>query len=133
MEYLKLRRQELLKNQAHNQFFVPHNVLDEEKFLNMKLSSQMLYIHLCKLKNRLQKENFYRHIKTLARETGMNVKTVIKAKQELIKAQYIGVDRDYYTSSGNRSADVFYLNGYCSSGTQQPKKGHVVNNPKKCI
>lgn len=97
---------------VNNQFFVPHNVLEEDKFLSMPLSAQMLYVHLCKLKNRLKKEKFFRHIETLARETKMNKNTIIKAKQLLIKTQYIGVEKDYYTSSGNRAADIFHLNGY---------------------
>lgn len=95
-----------------NQFFVPHNVLEEVKFIEMPLSAQMLYIHLCRLKNRLQRNNFFRDIRTLAKETGMNPKTISKAKKILVKAQYIGVERDCYTASGNRSADVFHLNGY---------------------
>jgi hypothetical protein len=52
-----MKESQLLKRiktmKAKNQFFVPHNVLEEEKFLNMSLSAQILFIHLCKLKNRL--------------------------------------------------------------------------------
>jgi len=95
-----------------NQFFVPHNVLEDEKFINLKLSSQMLYIHLCRLKNRLKTDNFFRHIKTLAKETKMNVNTVKNAKKELVKLQYIIVKRNHCPISGNRSADIFYINGY---------------------
>jgi len=101
-----------MKKLAHNQFFVPHNVLEEIKFLEMPLSAQMLYIHLCRLKNRLRCEKFFRDVRTLAKETGMNKKTITIAKALLVKNQYIGVERDYYTASGNRSADVFHLNGY---------------------
>lgn len=101
-----------MNNKASNQFFVPHNILEEDNFLSMPLSAQMLYIHLCRLKNRMKKENFYRHISTLARETKMNKNTVIKAKQILIEKQYIGVERDWYSSTGFRSADRFHLNGF---------------------
>jgi len=97
---------------VNNQFFVPHNVLEEEKFLNMSLSAQMLYVHLCRLKNRLKIEPFFRDIKTLSRETGMHINTVKKAKKELINNLYIDIERDYYTHSGFRSADRFKLNGY---------------------
>lgn len=107
-----------LEKMVYNQFFVPHNVLEEEKFISLTLSAQMLYIHLCRLKNRLRKNKFYRDIRTLARETGMNKDTITKAKRKLIKAQYIGVERDHYTSSGNRSADLFHLNGYRYKGSQ---------------
>lgn len=95
-----------------NQFFVPHNVLEEDKFISMSLSAQLLYIRLCKIRNRMKSEKFYRDIRTLAKETGMNRNTITKAKKELVEAQYIGVERDFYTATGNRSADVFHLNGY---------------------
>ncbi len=101
-----------MKKTVNNQFFMPHNVLEEAKFINMSLSAQILYVHLCRLRNRLQSEKFYRDIATLSKETGLHRHTLTKAKKELLKAQYIGVERDYYTSSGNRSADVYHLNGY---------------------
>jgi hypothetical protein len=100
-----------MKKSADNQFFVPHNVLEEEKFVSLSLAAQALYFRLCKLKNRLG-DNFYRDLNTLAREMKLHRNTIIKAKKELIKAQYIEVIRDHYTASGNRSADVFHLNGY---------------------
>ena len=100
-----------MKKTVDNQFFVPHNVLEEDKYIKLSLSSQVLYIRLCKLKNRLG-DKFYRDLDTLSRETGLSRRSVINAKKELIKTQYIGVERDCYTASGNRSADVFHLNGF---------------------
>lgn len=110
-----------MAKKVENQFFVPHNVFEEDKFLSMHLSSQLLYVHLCRLKNRLQQDKFYRDLKTLSRETKMNKNTVSKAKMELLENQYIGIDRDFYTASGNRSADVFHLNGYRYKDTQDTK------------
>ncbi len=102
-----------MKKLPKDQFLVPHNILEESKFISMSLSAQMLYIHLCKIKNRMKdQEKFYRHISTLEKDTGLHRNTITKAKSELINAQYIEVERDYYTTSGNRSADVFHLNGY---------------------
>ena len=114
-----------MKNVAENQFFVPHNVLEEAKFISMPLSAQILYIHLCRLKNRLRMNKFFRDVRTLSKETGMNKETISKAKKILIKAQYIGVERDYYTSSGNRSADLFHLNGYRYKGSQYTEKAYT--------
>jgi len=111
-----------MTKKANNQFFVPHNILEEDKFLSLPLSAQMLYIHLCKLKNRLQKEKFYRDLKTLSRETKMNKNTISKAKMLLLEKQYIGIDRDFYLTSGNRSADQFHLNGYRYKDVQDTKK-----------
>lgn len=106
-----MKKQKKINKEAYDQFFVPHNVLEEDKFISLSLSAQALYVRLCKLKNRLG-EKFYRDVNTLARETGLSRRSVINAKKELVKAQYIGVERDCYASSGNRSADVFHLNGY---------------------
>lgn len=111
-----------MTKKVDNQFFVPHNVLEEDKFLSLPLSAQMLYIHLCKLKNRLQTEKFYRDLKTLSRETKMNKNTISKAKMILLEKQYIGIDRDFYIASGNRSADRFHLNGYRYKDGQDTKK-----------
>jgi hypothetical protein len=99
------------KKKVVNQFFVPHNVLEEHKFLSLPLSAQMLYIHLCRLQNRLGKK-FYRSISTLSHETGINQKTIKQAKAKLKDAQYIDITRDYYLHNGFRSADRFSLNGY---------------------
>lgn len=100
-----------MKKSVDNQFFVPHNVLEEDKFISAPSCAKVLYIYLCKLQNRLG-ANFYRDLNTLAKDTGMKRRTVIRAKKWLLKAQYIGVERDCYTASGNRSADRFHLNGF---------------------
>jgi len=94
-----------------NFFKFPHNVLEENKFLLMQKSSQLLYLHLCKLKNRLG-DNFYRSVDTLSKDTNFNRNTIKKAKKELVKNLYIDVERDHYICNGNRSADRFHLNGY---------------------
>jgi len=97
---------------VHNQFFLPHNVLEEANFKNMPFSAQILYIHLCRLKNRLKIEPFYRDLKTLSIDTGMSIRTLKRAKKVLLKNQYIDIERDYYVHSGFRSADRFRLNGF---------------------
>jgi len=101
-----------MRKKVENQFFVPHNVLEEVKFTEMSLSAQILYIHLCRLKNRLKKEPFFRDLKTLSRDTGLHINTLKRAKKELVKNLYIDIERDYYTHNGFRSADRFALNGY---------------------
>ena len=101
-----------MKKKAHNQFFVPHNVLEEAKFISMPLSAQILYIHLCRLQNRLKSDHFYRDVRTLEKETGLHRNTLTEAKKTLVKNKYIDIERDYYISGGFRSADRFHLNGY---------------------
>lgn len=97
-----------------NQFFVPHNVLEEVKFTSMPLSAQILYIHLCRLKNRLKVDPFYRDVRTLERETGLHRNTLTIAKKKLVENLYIDIERDTYSANGFRSADRFHLNGYRS-------------------
>ncbi len=106
----------------YNQFFVPHNVLEEDRFIKMTSSAKVLYMYLCKLKNRMpNKINFYRSIQSLSRDTGMCIKTIKKAKKELIKNMYIDVIRDTFLHTGFRSADRFVLNGYKSKDQKTPK------------
>ena len=100
------------KKKANNQFFVPHNILEEAKFKKMPLSAQILYIHLCRLKNRLKTEPFYRDLETLKIDTGLGISTLKRAKKYLVDNLYIDITRDYYSHSGFRSADRFNLNGY---------------------
>ncbi len=103
-----------MKNQPINNFFVPHSVLEDEKFYNQKPCTQLLYIHLCKLTNRYSDENgwFWRSLKSLSRDTGLNIKTVIRAKKELLENKFIDVEAGYYEHSKKRTYDYYRLNGF---------------------
>lgn len=100
-----------MNKKASNQFFVPHNVLEEERFIRMNKCAQILYIHLCRLKNRLG-QGFYRDMKTLSRDTNIHVNTLKKAKKELLTNHYIDIERDHFEHGGYRTADRYFLNGY---------------------
>jgi hypothetical protein len=99
------------KEKYSNYFPTPHNVLEDYKFQSLSLSARILYIYLCKLKNKLG-DSFYRSLETLSKDTGLNINSIKKAKKELMKGLYIDITRDYYIHSGFRSADRFKLNGY---------------------
>ena len=101
-----------MKKKMDNQFTIPHNVLEDAKFIDLSLSAKVLYMYLCKIRNRMQTEQFYRSIKTLVKDTGLNKNTLSSAKKELLKCEFIGIDRDFFLSSGHRAADRFHLNGY---------------------
>lgn len=98
--------------QDTNWFKTPHNVLEDAKYIALPLSAQMLYIHLCRLKNKISQERFYRNMPTLIKETGMSERTLQRAKKVLLKAEYIGIERDAYKANGHRKADIYHLNGF---------------------
>lgn len=100
--------------QANNQFFVPHNVYEEKRFLSQAPSTKFLYSVLCKLKNRLQQKDgwFYRSIPDLMVDSGLSEKTVKRAKKELLVNKYIDIKRGKEAHFKDRSPDFFRLNGY---------------------
>ncbi|MHA1738163.1 MAG: helix-turn-helix domain-containing protein [Candidatus Heimdallarchaeota archaeon] len=100
-----------MTDKASNQFFMPHNVLEEAKFRNQTPSAKILFMYLCKLKNRLG-DDHYRSIGSLAHDAGLSINSIKSAKKELEKNMYLDVKRDYFLNSGYRSADRFHLNGY---------------------
>lgn len=94
-----------------NYFPLPHNVLEDVKFKSLSPSARLLYVYLCKIKNRIG-DNFYRSIETLSQDTGLHTNSIKRAKKELVKALLIDIERDYYSHNGYRSSDRFKLNGY---------------------
>lgn len=99
---------------ASNQFFVPHNVWEEDRFLSMPDSAKTLHTVLCKLKNRLEQKDgwFYRSIKDLMNDTHLSERTVKRAKKLLFKLKYIDIKRGKEAHFTDRSPDYFRLNGY---------------------
>lgn len=86
-------------------FMVSHDTLTDTGFLKLPLSAQMLYIHLCRLRNRYTNGNnwtpdrtFFRHDTQLAKDTGMSVRTIIRARKCLSEARltaYNPIDATY--------------------------------------
>jgi len=102
------------KKIGYNQFFVPHNVLEDVKFQKMPLSARYLYVILCKLANRHADYDgwFYRSLSNLEIDAHMSRNAVSKAKQILVKNKFIDIKRGYYEHSRLRTYDYFRLNGF---------------------
>lgn len=109
----------MIKKQVENQFFVPHNILEDAEFKRLKIPTRLLYIYLCKLQNRLG-YNFYRTIKNLIKDTGLKPTSIKNAKKELVEKKYIIVTKDNYPHNGFRAADKFIINGYKFKTIQKP-------------
>jgi len=76
-------------------FLLPHEVFEEDRFKKLRLSSKYLYCYLSKLKNQYQDSQgwFWYKMTQLSIETNMNLKTVKKAKKELLQNNFIEIRR----------------------------------------
>jgi|APFre7841882654_1041346.scaffolds.fasta_scaffold102997_2 hypothetical protein len=97
-----------------NNFLVPHSVTEDIKFIKQTASAKYLYTILCKLANRYSDDKgwFWRSMRNLAQDCGLNTKTVSKAKQELLKNEFIDVKHTFYQHSKKRTYDSYRLNGF---------------------
>ena len=95
-------------------FMVPHQVVEKPKFLKLPHSAKWLYISLCKIANRYSDEEgwFWHGSKQLRQLTGLNPKTIVKAKKRLKKDEFIDTRRGYIEHSGKREYDYYRLNGF---------------------
>lgn len=98
----------------HNEFSLPHEVFESNRFKGLRISSRILYCYLAKLKNRYANEEgwFWRSNETLSDEIGINIKTIKRAKRILKEKGFIETKRGYYVSTGHRAPDWYKLNGY---------------------
>lgn len=106
---------------TNNNFFVPHTVTEDIKYLEMPLSAKFLYQILCKLANRHADEKgwFWRSIPQLSKDTGMNKKTVSVAKKKLLINEFIDVQPTFFKHSKKRSYDSYRLNGFRFRGNKK--------------
>jgi len=96
-------------------FPVPHDILESEKFKRLRLSSKYMYCYLAKLRNRFgknQEEWFWHPMHKLSEEIGINLKTLKKAKKELLQNHFIEVKRGKYRETNRRAADWYKVLGF---------------------
>lgn len=74
-----------------NFFRVSHNTTESQVFKRLPATAKVLYFALCKLRNRLAKDDgeFFRSDSILERDTGLSDHTVRKAKRSLGEASII--------------------------------------------
>jgi len=97
-----------------NFFKCSHDVYEDPKFLKLKLSSQILYTHLCRLANRISDKKgwFYRSLTALEKDTEMSRRSITSSKKQLIENNFIDVKRGYFEHSKLRTYDYFRINGF---------------------
>lgn len=99
----------------HHHFFkVPHETVTEEKFLNMKASSKALYMTFCRLANYYANTDgwFFRSMRDLSKDSGLHLQTVVKAKKELIRLNFVCCKPGRYESNNYRASDCYKINGF---------------------
>ena len=99
---------------TYNNFFCPHDVIEDPKFKSQPLSARYLYVIFCHLANtKADSEGwFYRSIPQLMQDSGLGRTAVIKAKRILEQNQFIDIKRTYFKHSKQRTYDNFRLNGF---------------------
>jgi hypothetical protein len=112
-----------------NSFLVPHDTLENPKFLELSSCCFKLYITLCKIYNRMEWENnkplqsrwFYHSIEQLSDKSKMDVKSVIKAKKLLNENHFIDIQKGFYVNGRLKSADYFRINGFRMRNDEKAK------------
>jgi len=97
-----------------NNFFVPHSVMEDIKFINLPASTQMLYIHYCKLANRHADGVgwFWRSIAQICKDTDFDKKTVISGNKRLLENEFIDVKTTFFAHSKKKTYNSYRLNGF---------------------
>lgn len=98
----------------HNEFTIPHEVLEDPKFLNLTFGAKVLYMFLCKHKNRYSQSDgfFWRSMAQLSNDIKMSESTTKRSKKELKEAGFIEIKRGKYSHKKNRAPDWYGLNGF---------------------
>lgn len=97
-----------------NEFSIPHEIFEDYKFKKLPESAKILYIILCKLKNRYADADgyFWRSIETLMDDTDMSKRTVIRSKNILVKSDFIECLRGKYKATKFRAPNWYSVNGF---------------------
>lgn len=100
----------------YNEFGVPHEVLESRKFRDLQPRAKVLYMTLCKHRNRYGNTDgwFYRRLQDLADDTGLTYRSTLRAKRELLTTGFIERQRGHYEKHGWRGSDWYQVNGYQS-------------------
>lgn len=96
----------------HNEFPIPHEILESNRFKRMKISSKYLFVILCKLKNRFgdSEGKFFRRIDDLMVDSGLGRSSITRAKKELVKEEFLIIEEGLSSETYLRSADWFMVN-----------------------
>jgi len=97
----------------YNAFPVSHQVFEDAEFKNLPLVAKFLYIQLSKLSNRYADKNgwFWVSNKTLAIDTKMNIKSIIKGKKRLKEMGFLKYKTTTFHNNSLK-ATIYKINHY---------------------
>ena len=89
-------------------FSMSHSIIASKQWIELSMPSKILYQVLCRLSDKYKTRDnkwFFRSIRHLAEETGLNKDTITKARNELIDRGFIVVN---ITKDHNRKKATKY-------------------------
>ena len=95
-------------------FNTPVDILEDEKFLDLPTATQAFYQHMCRLSFRRANTNgwFLVTSKDLIRITKLNIRTIRRAKYQLLKLKFLDIGRAYEHDSIIHTSDCYRINGF---------------------
>lgn len=81
-------------------FMISHGPFTDPKFVALKPTAQILYVHLCRLRNicngkkKTSDHSFWRWDSTLMLETGLTRSTLYRARDDLASSGFIFVEKE---------------------------------------
>ena len=106
----------IMSKELFNVYTVPHNVVEDVKYKKLCPTCKVLFHTLCKIRNRYKdKEGYFWHsMDNLSDLSGLNIRTIIRAKSILKRKHFIDVKRyNRYKGNGNiNNADYYKINDF---------------------
>ena len=100
--------------ETRHYYRVPFEITEDKSFKDLPASTQVFYHVLCRLANNYADTDgfFYRSLKTLSDDSGLNFKTLSRAKKQLLDMNLIEVNRRYFENNKKRASDYYKINGF---------------------
>lgn len=111
--------------ETRHYYRIPYEITDTLKFKQMKPTTQVLYMTMCRLANdKGDNEGWFFHsLNDIAEKSGLDRKTVILAKTELEKNNYIDVKKSQYLHGKRRACNYYRINGFSFRIADSDKNG----------
>ena len=100
--------------ESYHFFKVPLEPTGEYNFIKLSPSVKTLYLTFCRLATLYGNKKtgwFFHSLQSLAKESGLNKKTVISAKKKLLKINLIECQRGFRANTKYRASDCYKING----------------------
>lgn len=100
----------VMQEDYQNGFFkMCHQILEDQRFIDLKPATKVLFIYLCKHQNRFvtSENTFFRSLRQLCQDTGLDLATILTARKELVLRGFITVSKGQ-SSSGKGNSSSWY-------------------------